>query len=149
MNILLILFNKDIENLNILNDRIQALGDTFYIYDNVVFLETEESTKNIYEKISKNEFEKSSMIVLYVTNEELGFWGRMNIKLWKWLNEKVESSNTKGLTLNYIHELQDLTEKNLDLNKKNNELKKQIADKDKVIENLYQQNLIYTKKQDE
>ena len=92
MNIQLIIYNKEIENPNVFNDRIKALGDTFYIFDNIVFVETDYSTKDVYERISANEYESTSMLILNVRNEMLGFWGRMNTKLWTWLDEKEEKS---------------------------------------------------------
>ena len=69
MNILLIIFNNDIENPNVFKDRIKALGDTFYIFDNIVFVETDNSTKDVYDKISSNEYEQSSMLILHIRNE--------------------------------------------------------------------------------
>lgn len=104
MNILLVIYNKDIENPDVFKDRIKALGDTFYIFDNMFFVETEFSTKEAYEKLSMDAYEKSSMIILYVRNEMLGFWGRMNVKLWTWLDEREEKTRD-GLMQNYIAEI--------------------------------------------
>ena len=146
MNLLLIIFNKDIKNLKTLNDKIYSLGDTFYVFDNVIFLETEESTKSFYDRLSKYEIDTSSLLVLYVTNKELGFWGRMDTELWKWLEEKGEQCNGDGLELNYAQELRNLTIEGIHLTHENKKLKEQLFEKEKVIENLIQQLSIVSSK---
>lgn len=138
MNILLIIFNNDIENPDVFKDRIKALGDTFYIFDNIVFVETDNSTKDVYDKISSNEYEQSSMLILHIRNEMLGFWGRMNTRLWTWLSEKEEKTKD-GLTANYIAEIykKDIAIKRL--SEELEKLKTEKEDNQKIIENLYQQ----------
>lgn len=138
MNILLIIFNNDIENPDVFKDRIKALGDTFYIFDNIVFVETDSSTKEAYDKISSNEYEQSSMLILHIRNEMLGFWGRMNTKLWTWLSEKEEKTKD-GLTNNYIAEIYKLTSSKQQLEEELKKLKAEQEDNQKTIENLYQQ----------
>lgn len=145
MNILLIIFNKDIENPNIFKDRIKALGDTFYIFENIAFVATDYSTKEAYEKISSDEYETASMLILYVRNEMLGFWGRMNTKLWTWLDEREEKTKD-GLMLNYIAEIykRDLQIKQqVELIEK---LKSENEEYQKSIETLYQQRSLLEKK---
>lgn len=107
MNILLVIYNKDIENPDVFKDRIKTLGDTFYIFDNMVLVETVYNTKEAYEKLSVDAYEKSSMLILYVWNEMLGFWGRMNVKLWTWLDER-KGKTKGGLEQNYIDEIHEL-----------------------------------------
>ena len=138
MNILLIIFNNDIENPDVFKDRIKALGDTFYIFDNIVFVETDSSTKDVYNKISSNEYEQNSMLILHIRNEMLGFWGRMNTKLWTWLSEKEEKTKD-GLTDNYIAEIYKLDIANKSLSEELEKLKTEKEDNQKIIENLYQQ----------
>ena len=130
MNILLIIFNNDIENPDVFKDRIKALGDTFYIFDNIVFVETDSSTQEVYNKISSNEYEQSSMLILHIRNEMFGFWGRMNTKLWTWLAEKA----------NYIAEIYKLTFAKQKLEEELKKVKSELEDNQKTIENLYQQN---------
>lgn len=139
MNILLIIFNNDIENPNVFKDRIKTLGDTFYIFDNIVFVETDSSTQEVYNKISFNEYEQSSMLILHIRNEMLGFWGRMNTKLWTWLGEKEEKTKD-GLTANYIAEIYKLTSVKNSLEEELRKIKSELEDNQKTIENLYQQN---------
>lgn len=138
MNILLIIFNKDVENPDVFKDRIKALGDTFYIFDNMAFVETESSTKEAYEKISSDIYENTSMLILYVRNEMFGFWGRMNVKLWTWLDEKEEKTKN-GLEQNYIEEINQRDLKILDQKELIESLKSENEDYQKSIENLYQQ----------
>lgn len=105
MNILLIVFNQHIIDADVLRDRINAIGDTFYIYENIVFVETEYNVKEIYDKISYYRFEDTSILVLHIHNDMFGFWGRMNIELWDWLKER-EDKTRDGLLINYIAEIQ-------------------------------------------
>lgn len=145
MNILLVIYNKDIENPDVFKDRIKTLGDTFYIFDNMVLVETDSSTKEAYEKLSMDAYEKSSMLILYVRNEMLGFWGRMNVKLWTWLDEREEKTKD-GLMLNYIAEIykRDLQIKQqVELIEK---LKSENEEYQKSIETLYQQRSLLEKK---
>ena len=139
MNILLIIFNNDIENPDVFKDRIKALGDTFYIFDNIVFVETDSSTQEVYNKISSNEYEQSSMLILHIRNEMFGFWGRMNTKLWTLLAEKEEKTKD-GLTANYIAEIYKLTFAKQKLEEELKKVKSELEDNQKTIENLYQQN---------
>ena len=145
MNILLVVFNKDIENPDVFKDRIKALGDTFYIFDNMALVETDNSTKEAYEKLSIDIYEKTSMLILYVRNEMLGFWGRMNVNLWSWLEDREEKAKD-GLMQNYIAEIykRDLQIKQqTELIEK---LKSENEDYRKSIETLYQQRDLLEKK---
>lgn len=145
MNILLVIYNKDIESPDVFKDRIQTLGDTFYIFDNMVLVETDNSTKEAYDKLSMDVYEKSSMLILYVRNEMLGFWGRMNVKLWTWLDERAEKTKD-GLMQNYIAEIykRDLRIKQqTELIEK---LKSENEEYRKSIETLYQQRNLLEKK---
>ncbi len=138
MNILLVIFNKDIENPDVFKDRIKALGETFYIFDNIAFVETESSTQEAYEKISFGMYENTSILILYVHNEMLGFWGRMNVKLWDWLGEREEKTK-KGLAQNYVTEIQS---RDLELERKNNLIKELKSEKENYLQSsklLYQQ----------
>lgn len=130
MNILLVIFNKDIENPDVFKDRIKALGETFYIFDNIAFVETQNSTQEAYEKISDGMYENTPILILYVHNEMLGFWGRMNVKLWNWLDEREERTKN-GLASNYI---EDIRRKDLELNELN-----KLTEKLKLENENYQQ----------
>lgn len=145
MNILLVIFNNDIENSDVFEDRIKALGDTFHIFSNMVFVETESSSKEVYEKLSSGIYENSLMLILYVHNELFGFWGRMNTKLWDWLKEREE--NTKnGLIQNYKVEISKMGFINKEQADLIENLKTAIEDYQKNIELLYQTNEILERK---
>lgn len=145
MNILLVIFNNDIENSDVFEDRIKALGDTFHIFSNMVFVETESSSKEVYEKLSSGIYENSLMLILYVHNELFGFWGRMNTKLWDWLKEREE--NTKnGLIQNYKVEISKMGFINKEQADLIENLKTAIEDYQKKIELLYQTNEILERK---
>ncbi len=137
MNILLIIYN-DIETPNVFKDRINALGDTFYIFENIVFVETENSTREVYEKISQNEYERSQMLVLYVKNEMLGFWGRMKTQFWTWLSEREEKTRD-GLNQSYIKEVAILNSQKKELENQQKEYLDEIKAYKEIIQNQYQQ----------
>lgn len=145
MNILLVIYNKDIENPDVFKDRIKTLGDTFYIFDNMVFVETEYSTKEAYDKISSDMYENVSMLILYVRNEMLGFWGRMNVKLWTWLDEREEKTKN-GLMQNYISEIYKQGTQIKELKDLVEKLKLENENYQKSIETLYQQRDLLEKK---
>lgn len=145
MNILLVIFNKDIENPDVFKDRIKTLGEIFYVFDNMVLVETDNSTKEAYEKLSIDAYEKSSMLILYIRNEMLGFWGRMNTQLWSWLEDREEKTKD-GLILNYIAEIY---KKDLQIKQQTElieKLKSENENYQKSIANLYQQTALLEKK---
>lgn len=112
MNILLIIFSPELINQDVFKDRISSLGDTLYIYDNIAFVETEYNTREVYLKLSANEYEQSLILVLYVKDELLGFWGRMKTELWDWLDEKAKTTD-HSIENSYKQELERLiSEKN-------------------------------------
>lgn len=78
------------------------------------------------------------MLILHIRNEMLGFWGRMNTKLWTWLQEKEEKTDY-GLATNYIEEIYKLNFANQRLLEELERLKIEQEDNQKTIENLYQQ----------
>lgn len=48
-NILLVMYRNNIENVNLLKDRIKSLGDTLYIFeDSAAFVETELNVQGNY-----------------------------------------------------------------------------------------------------
>lgn len=116
MNILLIIFENEINNLNVFRDRINTLGDILYAFDNVVFVETECNAKEAYEKISTNEYAQNRILILYVMNEMLGFWGHMKTQLWNWLRDK-EDNTQGGLYKSYMDEILKLHTKQMELEK--------------------------------
>jgi hypothetical protein len=138
MNILLIIYNTDLEKDRVFKDRINSIGETFYCFDNMVFVETESSTKDVYERISNNGYDKYLMLVLHVTNEMLGFWGRMKTELWDWLADREEKTSD-GMIETYKNELIKTTTKIKMLSEENIKLKEELEDNKCVISNLYQQ----------
>lgn len=138
MNILLIIYSNDIEIPNVFKDRINALGDTFYIFENTVFVETENSTKEVYDKISINGYEQNQILVLHVKNEMLGFWGRMKTQFWTWLGEREEKTKD-GLNQNYIKEILSLNSEKIELEEQVQEYLLEIDTYKKTIENQFQQ----------
>ncbi len=138
MNILLIIVNKNIENFSVFKDRVNSLGDAFFFFDNMILVETDCNTKEAYDKLSANGFEQTSMLIIYFTNELLGFWGRMSTKLWDWLSEK-ETTTNDGISQSYINTIMEQNSIINELKDKNISYKEETKEKDRIISNLQQQ----------
>jgi hypothetical protein len=123
------MYRNNIENVNLLKDRINSLGDTLYIFeDSAAFVETELNVQETYDKISQNDFETASILILTINNLPFGFWGRMPVEVWNWLNEK-SLKNSDTMVSTYIQELTRLTEQN---SKLTTELEKTKSDYEEV-----------------
>lgn len=123
MNILLIIFDSNIVNKEVFKDRISSLGDTMYIYDNIVFVETDCNTEDAYNKLSANDFDRELILVLYVKDELYGYWGRMKTELWTWLESKEENVK-EGYSKSYLDTINMLQYQIETLKKENENLRK-------------------------
>lgn len=88
--IILVIYDPSIDN-DILRDRIKSLGSNYTFWSNHWFVETSYSTKEVYEKISVNEFETASILVVELSKTSASYYGRMNTSLWDWLKDKYSS----------------------------------------------------------
>ena len=145
-NILLVMYRNNIENVNLLKDRINSLGDTLYIFeDSAAFVETELNVQETFNKISQNDFESASILILTINNIPFGFWGRMPVEVWNWLNEK-SSRNSDTMVSTYIQELTRLTEQNSQLTKELEKTKSDYEEVQKALQIQMQQIGILEKK---
>lgn len=87
--ILLVIYDPSIEN-QILDDRIKSLGPSFVFWRNHWFVETNLSSKEVYQRISANEFETASIIIVELSSEKRKYYGRMNTALWDWFKSIEE-----------------------------------------------------------
>ena len=116
-----------------------------YVFDNnVVFVETECSTKEAYEKISINGYESEAILILDIKNELYGFWGRMKTELWNWLEKKESSTSIEYNS--YMKTISGLTNEVESLRKENEKLNEEVQEKDKIIDNMRQQNILLQSK---
>lgn len=145
-NILLVMFRSNLENVNLLKDRINSLGDTLYVFDDsAAFVETELNVQETYDKISQKDFETASILIVTINNIPFGFWGRMPVELWNWLNEK-SSKNSDTMVSTYIQELTRLTEQNSQLIKELEKSKSDYEEVQKALQIQMQQIQILEKK---
>lgn len=86
-NILLIIFDPLLDS-RILQDRIRTLGPSFIFWGNHCFVETELDPKQVYERISVDQYASSSMIAIKMSKEHINYYGRMNTDLWDWLKAR-------------------------------------------------------------
>ena len=128
------MYRNNIENVNLLKDRIKSLGDTLYIFeDSAAFVETELNVQETYDKISQNDFESASILILTINNIPFGFWGRMPVEVWNWLNEK-SSKNSDTMVSTYVQELTRLTEQNSQLTKELEKTKNDYEEVQKALQ---------------
>ena len=85
--IILVIYDPAIDN-DILEDRIKSLGPNYTFWGNHWFIETTFTTKDVYEKLSSNEFEEVSILVVELSKNTLNYYGRMNTSLWDWLKNR-------------------------------------------------------------
>ena len=87
--IILIIYDPTLDS-DILRDRIKSLGSNYTFWKNHWFVETIHTAKEVYEKISVNEFESNSILVIEMSKESAkSYYGRMNTSLWDWLKDKT------------------------------------------------------------
>lgn len=85
--IILVIHDPSIDS-DILKDRIKSLGSNYTFWGNHWFIETTYTTKEVYEKLSIEEFETTSLLVIELSQNDYNYWGRMNTSLWDWLKSK-------------------------------------------------------------
>lgn len=86
--IILVIYDPSLDN-DILRDRIKSLGPNYTFWGNHWFVETTYTTKEVYEKISANEFESNSILVIEMLKDSSqSYYGRMNTTLWDWLKNR-------------------------------------------------------------
>ena len=140
------MFRSNLENVNLLKDRINSLGDTLYVFDDsAAFVETELNVQETYDKISQKDFETASILIVTINNIPFGFWGRMPVELWNWLNGK-SSKNSDTMVSTYIQELTRLTEQNSQLIKELEKSKSDYEEVQKALQIQMQQIQILEKK---
>ena len=83
----MVIYNPAIDN-DILKDRIKSFGPNYTFWGNHWFIKTTCTTKDVYEKLSSNEFEAAAILVVELSQNALNYYGRMNTSLWDWLKNK-------------------------------------------------------------
>lgn len=83
-NILIIVCDPNI-NTDLLNDRIHQLGPTYTFWGNHWLLETDMSSKDVYNKISEPYYGDASLFIMPLTSRDHSYYGRMKTSLWDWL----------------------------------------------------------------
>lgn len=78
---ILIIYDPHIKD-KILIDRIKSLGRNFSFWENHWLIDTDHSCKEIYNIITKDNFESSSILITEIKDKE--YWGRMQKSLWEW-----------------------------------------------------------------
>lgn len=81
-----ITYSESIENEQIIKDRIKQYDDYINFLDHNWFIYTDDEAKDVYQKISKGEFENNLILVLQVNFAQ--YWGRMNKTLWEWIKKE-------------------------------------------------------------
>lgn len=85
--IILVIYDPSLDS-DILRDRIKSLGPNYTFWGNHWFVETSYTTKQVYEKISADEFQTNSILVIEMSKDTYNYYGRMNTSLWDWLKTR-------------------------------------------------------------
>ncbi len=89
MKKVLVIYDQSISNIEVLHDRIKSLGRSYVFWNNHWLVETSLTAKEVYNKISANEFGKKSFFVVEISDKVSdGYWGVMDSSLWDWLKHK-------------------------------------------------------------
>lgn len=80
-----ITYSKSIENVQLIKDRIKQYDDCINFLDSNWFICTEETSQEVYNKISKGEFEDDLIYVMRVNFDS--YWGRMQKTVWDWIKK--------------------------------------------------------------
>ena len=85
MNIYLIITNPFVNDTTMV-ELIKSLGATYSFWKNHYLVRTDYNAKKVYEAISTNGVDKTSVLVVKIDNiAETGYWGIMPKELWEWL----------------------------------------------------------------
>lgn len=84
--IYIVIISPELNNEKII-ERIKMIGSNYIFWDNHWLVSSTESAKEIYQKLSADEYSLESIFVseLDVRN----YFGRMNTTFWDWLNKAL------------------------------------------------------------
>lgn len=86
-----ITYSENIENAQLLRDRIKQYDDYINFLDNNWFVYSDDSAQVIYKKLSKGEFEDDLILVMAVDLQD--YWGRLTKDVWDWLKKERGTSH--------------------------------------------------------
>ena len=85
----LIAFSRNIREINTFKDRINNLGQVYYLFDeNIVLLSTELTAQQIYQRLSENGYEEQNIFIIKTDNTFPNYFGWMPTALWTWIEEQ-------------------------------------------------------------
>ena len=91
----IIIFDKELVGNQVFQDRINRLGDSFYLLDgNIVLLKSESTVREIYSSISAEEFSTKLMMVMQI--DRTNYFGYMQSNLWGWLKEQPSNPQSNS-----------------------------------------------------
>lgn len=81
--IYIIIVSPELNNNELFRERIKMIGSNYIFWDNHWLVTSTESAKEIYKKLSADDFNLVSIFVseLNISN----YFGRMNTTLWDWI----------------------------------------------------------------
>lgn len=84
--IYIIIISPELNNEKFI-ERIKMLGSNYIFWNNHWLVSSTESAKEIYRKLSTDEFKLASIFVSEIDLHN--YFGRMNTTLWEWLNKSI------------------------------------------------------------
>ena len=92
-NVILIVFDDNIDNQKLLQDRIRAIDDSYICFDNCGIISTILSPKEVYLRLSRDEFSEAHIACFILA---LGFdrhRALMPTSLWRYLEQNMSFGN--------------------------------------------------------
>lgn len=84
--IYIIIISPELNNEKFI-ERIKMLGSNYIFWNNHWLVSSTESSKEIYQKLSADEFNRASIFVSEININN--YFGRMNTTLWEWFNKAL------------------------------------------------------------
>lgn len=87
MNTFLIIHDPSLDS-EVLRDRIKYLGESYSFWNNHWFVQTDKTPQEVYEQISKDDFSMEAILIVNMASSGMRYYGRMDVTLWEWLQDK-------------------------------------------------------------
>ncbi len=93
--IYIIIIDEDLD-ADIMRDRIRAIGSNYAFWNNHWLVETEQSARQIYNKLSAEPYDQVEIFVAELDNSN--YYGWMNAELWDWIEEVNKRNKERSKT---------------------------------------------------
>lgn len=93
-NVILVIFDNNIDNQKLLQNRIRAIDDSYICFDNCGIISTPLSPKEVYLRLSQDEFSEAHIACFVLDLAFERYWGMMPTSLWRYLAQNISFGNS-------------------------------------------------------